>query len=362
MEMMDNQIEQLKAQNKSPKYICLVGGFGSSKYVQQTLQEFYPSIKVVQSLRPHTAVVEGAVRALTNPSFIASRKARDHIGVLCEKPMNTRTAVRDELTGQKWAPYQVEPLVERGDDLSVMGEDTREKGFFEIVREKRQISTKYDIWFVISQRSCSPRSFSRNPIHDNPTGKEEWFCLWVDLTHYEKHFKLMNEGTAREHLRLDFKINVRYAGSSMVFHLKIDGKEVESLAKTYFTPDEEVTALPKSSGRLSKRACPEESPPLSRQQARRRKNLTTTRAPNPILDTIGTQDPDVSEQATDRNKLAGTNEQDRSSERSHSGESSPSGQQGGGQPRPSKSGTPLQKVLQGAVLETPNSVTQSSHT
>mgnify|MGYP001168576937 FL=1 len=260
IEMLDNQIDALKAQDMKAKYICLVGGFGSSTYVQEMLQESYQYLTVVQSLRPHTAVVEGAVRALLNPSFIASRKARDHIGVLCEKPMNTKTAVRDELTEQNWAPDQVTVLVKRGDDLSVVGENTREEEFFETVRAKRDISTEYDIWFMISRRSRPPREFSNNSLHDNPTSKEEWFRLRVDLTRYEEHFQTMNEGTARQHLRLDFKINVRYAGSSLVFHLEIDGKEVESLAKKYFTPDEKMTALSKSTHRLSnKRARPEKS-------------------------------------------------------------------------------------------------------
>ena len=59
----------------------------------------------------------------------------------------------------------------------------------------------------------------------------------------------------------------------------------------------------------------------------------TTRSPNPFLDTVGTQDPDVSEQATERNELTDTNKKDGSSERARARESSPfSGQQGGGQP------------------------------
>ncbi|KAH0173267.1 hypothetical protein KCU67_g1361, partial [Aureobasidium melanogenum] len=355
-EMMDSQIKQLVEQKKLPNYICLVGGFGSSKYVQKRLQESYPSIKVVQCLHPHTAVVEGAVRALWNRNFIASRKARNHIGVLCEKQADSASAVRDELDGKKWLPRQITYLLKRGDDLSVMEQETRELDFYDTVREKQLISTSYDIWFVISKRHMPPRNFSEASLYKN-TDNEEWFRLQIDLTRYEKYFKLVDEGTSRKHLRLDFQLNVRYAGSSLVFHLKIDGKEVQSLARKYVTSDEQAMERAKLTGTIehdgsSKRARSEKSPPSpSGPQAKRQKDVTAdgeTQEVNPIPDTIKSQHSFVSK------NLTVSNEQDESSDGlARSEESSlSSGQQLEGQLRPSTSWTPVQRLPLGDVSKT----------
>ncbi|ETO05150.1 hypothetical protein RFI_32245, partial [Reticulomyxa filosa] len=56
------------------KYICLVGGFSQSPYLQHKLKQHYESrYKFVMSKRPVFSVVEGAAQLARIPSFISSR-------------------------------------------------------------------------------------------------------------------------------------------------------------------------------------------------------------------------------------------------------------------------------------------------
>ncbi|ETO06199.1 hypothetical protein RFI_31196 [Reticulomyxa filosa] len=56
------------------KYICLVGGFSQSPYLQHRLKQHYePKYTFVMSERPVFSVVEGAAQLARIPSFISSR-------------------------------------------------------------------------------------------------------------------------------------------------------------------------------------------------------------------------------------------------------------------------------------------------
>eukprot|EP00485_Elphidium_margaritaceum_P000041 CAMPEP_0202692808 /NCGR_PEP_ID=MMETSP1385-20130828/7099_1 /ASSEMBLY_ACC=CAM_ASM_000861 /TAXON_ID=933848 /ORGANISM="Elphidium margaritaceum" /LENGTH=722 /DNA_ID=CAMNT_0049348405 /DNA_START=35 /DNA_END=2203 /DNA_ORIENTATION=+ len=85
---------KLDALNKdSPcRYICLVGGFSSSKYLQHRImyelgiKSEYKLIVIVPK-RPSLSVVDGAVRLGLKPDFISARKLRKTYGIKVNAPI-----------------------------------------------------------------------------------------------------------------------------------------------------------------------------------------------------------------------------------------------------------------------------------
>ena len=85
------KMETLK--NKQCKYICLVGGFSSSKYLQSRImyelgiKSDYRLIVIVPK-RPSLSVVDGAVRLGLKPDYIASRIVRKTYGIKVNAPIS----------------------------------------------------------------------------------------------------------------------------------------------------------------------------------------------------------------------------------------------------------------------------------
>ncbi|ETO23187.1 hypothetical protein RFI_13999 [Reticulomyxa filosa] len=70
------------------KYLCLVGGFNQSRYLQHKLEEHYQGkYTVLKSQRPILAVIEGATQLGRASSFITSRFVKRTYGACCGLPI-----------------------------------------------------------------------------------------------------------------------------------------------------------------------------------------------------------------------------------------------------------------------------------
>ncbi|TGJ87961.1 hypothetical protein E0Z10_g854 [Xylaria hypoxylon] len=85
-QVRDVQIKRLESKNRSDvKAIFLVGGFGASAYLKESIQASNPKIMVVQPKEAWSAIVKGAAMSKlplgpTRPSVISTRAAK-HYGV-----------------------------------------------------------------------------------------------------------------------------------------------------------------------------------------------------------------------------------------------------------------------------------------
>ncbi|ETO09858.1 hypothetical protein RFI_27518, partial [Reticulomyxa filosa] len=82
MDKMLNENEKIL--NEKLKYVCLVGGFSQSRYLQHKLKQKYESkYKFIIPERPILSVIEGAAQLSRIPSFITSRIVKYTYGVDC---------------------------------------------------------------------------------------------------------------------------------------------------------------------------------------------------------------------------------------------------------------------------------------
>ncbi|ETO03028.1 hypothetical protein RFI_34382, partial [Reticulomyxa filosa] len=80
MDKMLNENEKIL--NEKLKYVCLVGGFSQSRYLQHKLKQKYESkYKFIIPERPILSVIEGAAQLSRIPSFITSRIIKYTYGV-----------------------------------------------------------------------------------------------------------------------------------------------------------------------------------------------------------------------------------------------------------------------------------------
>ncbi|ETO08362.1 hypothetical protein RFI_29027 [Reticulomyxa filosa] len=94
MDKMLNENEKIL--NEKLKYVCLVGGFSQSRYLQHKLKQKYESkYKFIIPERPILSVIEGAAQLSRIPSFITSRIVKYTYGVGCsisiEKAQSTES-------------------------------------------------------------------------------------------------------------------------------------------------------------------------------------------------------------------------------------------------------------------------------
>ncbi|ETO01319.1 hypothetical protein RFI_36121, partial [Reticulomyxa filosa] len=89
IEKMDEMLNKnKKILSRKLKYICLVGGFSQSPYLQYKLKQHYESTyKFVIPKRPLLSVIEGASQLARIPSFITSRIVKYTYGTTCSWPI-----------------------------------------------------------------------------------------------------------------------------------------------------------------------------------------------------------------------------------------------------------------------------------
>jgi actin-like ATPase involved in cell morphogenesis len=236
--LVDNQTADLERSGKSPEHIFLVGGFSSSPRVRERLVELYPKLGIVQAQDSRYAVALGAVHAFMDKEFITSRRSRDNIGVLTMEPVHKKK--RDQrntiidAAGQCFELDQIQWLIERNQELGTTIQNTKDAHFNAKLSLDEKFPKQYSIWFIISRREPRPTC-----LVDGQSGMDEWIELNVDLDKYKEMFDI-RKNRQRRYRVLDFQLNVRYSGTSLVFHLKIRGKEVEVLAKQHRLTEEDI--------------------------------------------------------------------------------------------------------------------------
>ena len=74
-----------------PKAVFLVGGFGSSLYVRDSLKRDFPKLEVIQPDDAWSAIAKGAVLSLmTDQVAVTSNVSKKHWGVSARSPYNER--------------------------------------------------------------------------------------------------------------------------------------------------------------------------------------------------------------------------------------------------------------------------------
>ncbi|ETO36912.1 hypothetical protein RFI_00149 [Reticulomyxa filosa] len=139
-EVIDKIVDHTKQLLQSPelkenrlKYICLVGGFSQSPYLQQRMRdEFRKDYELVIPQRPILSVVRGAAVLDKIASFVIKRKVQKTYGIYCGWPLelaklhpnitkeylDANTYVCD-IDNQSYVRGCFSVIVNKGDDVSM---------------------------------------------------------------------------------------------------------------------------------------------------------------------------------------------------------------------------------------------------
>ncbi|RPA72011.1 hypothetical protein BJ508DRAFT_335471 [Ascobolus immersus RN42] len=138
VKLLKSQLDHLKRQshmsNDKPlvKYIYLVGGLGTSRYLKQAIQEriseIYPDIRVISPHSAHLAVLDGAARVLRQrlnvsiPDPIRTKLLQSSYGILVCVDFNpdihdkkSPKVFKDAISGKRLVRDQISWFIKRGD-------------------------------------------------------------------------------------------------------------------------------------------------------------------------------------------------------------------------------------------------------
>ncbi|ROW13226.1 hypothetical protein VPNG_04861 [Cytospora leucostoma] len=213
-------------EDKLPKYVILVGGFGRSKYLHTYLKQNCMDVEVLQrqGFEPWSAISRGAVlhglaklkidTPLVAP--IRARIARASYGVVCQEKWNDEKHdqddhILDDDTGEYKAVRQMKWVVRLGDSIED-GHLARYEFFKHLEEEPKTLET---IIYV---------SKAENP----PTRRDESVKVYCKVTwdiNIDWDSLAIYQNThGKKYRRLDYTVSMKCDGGSSVFSILHNGR------------------------------------------------------------------------------------------------------------------------------------------
>ncbi|EXJ81389.1 hypothetical protein A1O3_07680 [Capronia epimyces CBS 606.96] len=208
------------------KAIFLVGGFGSSNYLCESIKSAYPDTQVIQPNDAWSAIVRGAVMFhLPSEAEVVSSIARKHYGISARAPYDPS---EDEGQSKIWDDheerYRVQKLtwyITRGDDML-----RSRKIEFPFYRSYEPHPSATQLKFDTTLWECS---LDKQPRHPGPSVVKNC-TITSDLSKvpdeaFEKRTKVSSTtGVTTEYWRLHFLLSVEIQSGPMKFSLICKGK------------------------------------------------------------------------------------------------------------------------------------------
>ncbi|EHL00510.1 putative Heat shock 70 kDa protein 12A [Glarea lozoyensis 74030] len=224
--LVDQQVKEVitkRSLDKHPnatkiKAIFMVGGFGSSVYIKNRLQDKYPDIQVIQPHDAWGAIVKGAVLSkLHQQAFVSSNISPRHYGVVAS-------------------------------DLFVKGEDEGQHTFKGLGDGSIRVSKC--TWHIKRGDEVLPGNFEKKDLIFNTTLQQSdevappkypakrivkpCCSMAADLRSVSRDmFKLRKGADGKKYYTLSYDLVVRSEGAVMKFSLEIGGKEMGSVTAKY---------------------------------------------------------------------------------------------------------------------------------
>ncbi|KAK7697956.1 hypothetical protein SLS64_013043 [Diaporthe eres] len=214
------------------KGIFLVGGFGSSRYLKNRLQDVYEE-QGIQIIQPHDAwgaIVNGAALSrVCNQATVVSTQAVRHYGVVAWPPFDPLV---DQGRPAVWYPRDGFNRVEKVIWYIYMGEDLKRDQTIKFPF-RRTFREDYRISDLIMTSTLHYSEAVAAPSYPGPQVKK---CCKVrsDLTEISPHHFIKWTGAdGRIYYDVRFNLVLCTAAANLRFSLEIDGKEMGSVEATY---------------------------------------------------------------------------------------------------------------------------------
>lgn len=234
LKLVDGQYSAIVEKEKNPKGLILVGGFGSSKHLYQTLKvssaDVDPDFKVIRPLHAWSAVAIGAViHRLEGDQMVRSRIARSHYGILQrvkfdpdKHPASCREF--DPTDEVEYATDQIQWYVVKGQEMPAGSPIIMD--FHLTVKDPTLHEESLPV--IISDEDEAPQMFSQSR-------RTRYLCtIPADLESLpRKRWKTHYNNSGHKYMQLDYKIGMTFGAGGLLWDMRV-GKDVIGTARANY--------------------------------------------------------------------------------------------------------------------------------
>lgn len=227
LRLVQVQIDSVKmAGHPSISLLLLVGGFGSSPYLYQRVQEHIAqqagSLKILQPANAWSAVARGAVICGLQTIVIRSRKARRNYGVRCRFTFDPsihpeKDRVWDHVMKEYFCTNRVSWYVRKDDEV----EETQ-KISFPFSRSFGMNQTDFSAKSTLVASNSSREEAENDARHPNVL---EVCHINNDLSALRKHFKLCTNSLGGRYYRVEYDLVMHIHSAQLTFVLECEGEK-----------------------------------------------------------------------------------------------------------------------------------------
>jgi len=233
LQLVHNQYETLRANNKYPRGLILVGGFGKSKILMQeiknTFSSFAPGFEVINPNFSWSAVAVGAViHRLEGASVVTSRICRRHYGII------TRLYYEEGVHSQASKTWDVDEEAYYADNvirwhatkgLSIQGEQCISIPFYITGSAP---STSELLEMVVSDEDNPPLEFEH-------TQKTRRLCsITADLSNVPRKSWLSRKtSNGNTYVYLKYNVGLTFGPGGLQFDVRVGDKIVGTAKADY---------------------------------------------------------------------------------------------------------------------------------
>ncbi|KAH0016072.1 actin-like ATPase domain-containing protein, partial [Aureobasidium melanogenum] len=230
LKLVHDQYEALVERKRTPTGLVLVGGYGRSKHLMQSIKNLFsavqPGFKVIRPSHSWSAVAIGAViHRVEGASLVKSRVARSHYGVL------TRSYWKRGKHSEDCKVWDIDKEVWKADDVidwhvkkgqSMVAGNHIPMSFYITGKEPRDTEL---ITMVISDEDEAPIEF-------NSTAKTRRLCvITADLSQVpRKCWKAERTEKGKKYVYLTYSVGLTFGPGGLQFDARV-GKSVVGTAR-----------------------------------------------------------------------------------------------------------------------------------
>ncbi|KAG8627117.1 hypothetical protein KVT40_004600 [Elsinoe batatas] len=258
MRLIEEQRKASAGQGKIPKGVLVVGGFGQSQYLFQSIRDHFASeaavdarfetvvqtttpakrraagyqgLVVVSAPNPWSAVARGGILlGLTRGGIVLSRMARRHYGIVCRSSYDYRKHLRqrkykDELDGAWMVDNQMEWFIRMNDKI-----ETGKAVLHDFYRTETMIPQYITVTLLFCDAIDAPTR-----LQDGDTRILTLCRLTVDTKKIPRSKWVLKTSpvTGRAYHQLSYQIGMAIESGSIKFDVRVKGKVCGSVDAKY---------------------------------------------------------------------------------------------------------------------------------
>jgi len=237
--LVDEQVNLVKikrmseghAKAKEIKAIFLVGGFGSSDYLKNCLQENYSDVQIIQPHDAWSAIVKGAVLSqLPQKAVVTSTVATRHYGIVALSPYNATEDMGQPTLIDHWtSKVRVRKMtwfIYQGEDLQ--RDQTIVHSFYKRIPQNHNESDLIVTRELVQCETTKPAPYPK-------AGLTKVNCsMKSDMRNIPKsHFKEKTGINGETYYDIKYNLVITMKTAEMKFSLEIGGQELGSVQAKY---------------------------------------------------------------------------------------------------------------------------------